>query len=67
MSARFKSSELARAARAMRAAGVESYDVLFASDGTPIVRVRPAAANDTPQDVLDEIAEWARGQENDAA
>lgn len=67
MSARFKASELTRAIKATRAAGVEAFDVVFGPDGQPIVRIRPAAANDTPIDVLDEIAAWARGEENSAA
>jgi hypothetical protein len=65
--ARFRPSELTRAAVAMRKAGVESFDVLFDAKGLPIVRVRPGAANDTPQDVLDEIEAWARESQDDAA
>lgn len=63
---RFKASELTRAIKAARAAGVESFDVIFGPDGAPIVRIRPAAANDTPQDVIDEINAWASEQDSAA-
>lgn len=61
--ARFRSSEVTRAIKAARAAGVECFDVVIGPDGMPIVRVRPAVANDTPQDVLDEISRWAADED----
>lgn len=64
---RFRASELTRAIKATKAAGVDVFDVVFDREGHPIVRVRPLAANDTPQDVLDEIEAWAREQEDTAA
>lgn len=59
---RFRRSELARAALAMRDAGVDSYDVTFDDDGRPVVRVRPSGANDAEYNALDELNEWKRQQ-----
>jgi hypothetical protein len=56
----FKQAEATKAARAMRAAGVESFDLTFDANGRPVIRVRPAGASETPPDVLDEIDAWAR-------
>lgn len=71
MTARFRKSELERCARAMRDAGVDSYEIHFDSDGKPIVRVAPAsqvvhAANDSEAAAIAEIEAWARDK-NDAA
>lgn len=62
---RFRRSELARAALAMRDAGVDSYDVAFDDDGRPVVRVRPTGAA-AEYDALDELNEWKRRQESAA-
>lgn len=67
MSARFRKTELARVASAMRAAGVESYDIRFDDQGRPVVAVRPTAANDTPDSVDAEIEALRRAIQNDAA
>jgi len=56
----FIQSAYVKAIRAARAAGIESFDILPSPTGQPIIRVRPAGSTDTPQDVLDEIQEWAR-------
>jgi hypothetical protein len=63
----FKASDITRAIKATRAAGIETFDVIPGPNGEPIIRIRPAAANDTPQDIIDEIEAWAREQSNDAA
>lgn len=65
--ARFRSSEVTRAIKAARAAGLDAFDVVIGHEGTPIVRVRPKAANDTPQDILDEIEALRREIQDDAA
>lgn len=65
--ARFRSSEVTRAIKAARAAGEDTFDVVIGPQGTPIVRVRPKAANDTPQDILDEIEALRREIQDDAA
>lgn len=63
MSARFRKSELARVALAMREGGVDSYEVTFDDDGKPIVRVGgKQAANDSNQALLDELNAWERQQ-----
>ncbi len=68
MSARFRKTELTRAALAMREAGVENYEITFDDDGKPVVKVRPmAAANDVGHDVASEIEAWARESSSDAA
>lgn len=67
MTVRFRKSELTRAALAMKDAGVDCYDITFGPDGAPILRVRPRPANDTPQDVIDEIEALRREIEDDAA
>ena len=68
MSARFRKTELARAALAMREAGVESYEITFDAEGKPVVKVGPAAAaNDAGHDVASEIEAWARENSSDAA
>jgi hypothetical protein len=63
MSAAFKQSDVTRAIRAAKAAGLESFDVIMAADGTPMIRVRPANGNDVPQDLLDELEAWDRDQD----
>ena len=63
---RFRSSEVTRAIRAARAAGVDNFDVVIGADGLPIVRVRPAVANDARHDVDAEIEAWASGQDDAA-
>lgn len=65
--ARFRSSEVTRAIKAARAAGETNFDVAFDHEGRPIIRVRRAPANDTPQEVNDEIEAWAREQQESAA
>ena len=64
--ARFRASELTRAIRATRAAGIEAFDVVIGTDGTPVVKIRPGAANDAAHDVDAEIDAWARGQDDAA-
>lgn len=64
--ARFRSSEVTRAIRAARAAGIESFDVVIGPDGLPVVRVRPGPANDRAHDVDAEIEAWASGQDDAA-
>lgn len=67
---RFRRSELARAALAMRDAGVDSYDVTFDPDGRPVIHVRPgltiSGANDSEQSLRDELNAWDAKQ-GDAA
>ena len=65
--ARFRKTELARVATAMRAAGVDCYEVRFDEAGMPIVQVRPGAANDTHDSVDAEIEALRREIQNDAA
>ncbi|MDX2334570.1 hypothetical protein [Brevundimonas vesicularis] len=68
MSARFRKTELTRAAIAMRDAGVDSYEITFDDDGKPVVKVGPMlAANDPSHDVANEIEAWARENPSDAA
>lgn len=64
---RFRKTELARVAAAMRLAGVESYEVRFDDAGMPIVQVRPTAANDSRDSVDAEIEALRREIQNDAA
>lgn len=63
---RFRSSELTRAIRAAKAAGVDNFDVVIGEDGLPVIRIRGAAANDAGHDVDAEIEAWARGQDDAA-
>lgn len=67
MTARFRGSEVTRAIKATKAAGIDSFEVHIGPDGTPIIRVRPGPANDVSGDVEDEISRWAGGQQDDAA
>lgn len=62
MTSRFKQSDFTRAIRATLAAGITAFDVIPGPEGQPIVRVRPTPGTETPQDVLDELREWERGQ-----
>lgn len=65
--ARFRKSEVTRLALAMKEAGVDNYQVTFDGDGKPVLKVRPAAANGDDPDVLNEIEQWAREEQNRAA
>jgi hypothetical protein len=48
--ARFKSSDVTRAIKAARAAGLDTLDLVIGHEGTPIVRVLPKPANDAPKE-----------------
>jgi hypothetical protein len=58
--AKFRTAATTNAIRAARAAGLETFDIIPGPDGEPIIRARPANDTGTPQDVLDELREWAR-------
>jgi len=58
-SSRFRKALTTSAIRAARAAGLETFDIIPGPDGLPIIRARPKNDSGTPQDVLDELKDWA--------
>ena len=61
----WKGSDLTRAIRAARAAGVESFEATLDDSGRPVIKVRPA--NDRGEAaVREELEAWAREQDDAA-
>lgn len=58
----FRKSDITRAMQAVKAAGVESFDLSFDERGLPVIKARPAPPDPSTASVADEIAEWAGGQ-----
>lgn len=62
MSQSFKATDLTRAIRAARAAGLETFDVHIDDRGLPVIRVRAGARSQ--DDVAAEIEAWAKGDDD---
>lgn len=58
MTQSFKASDLTRAIRAARAAGLETFDVHIDDRGLPVIRVR--ASGRSQDDIAAEIEAWAK-------
>ena len=58
----FKATDLTRAIRAARAAGLESFDVHIDDRGLPVIRVR--GGDRSQDDVAAEIEAWAKGDDD---
>lgn len=62
MSQSFKATDLSRAIRAARAAGLETFDVHIDDRGLPVIRVR--AGDPSKDDVAAEIEAWAKSDDD---
>jgi hypothetical protein len=58
----FKASDLTRAIRAARAAGLETFDVHIDDRGLPVIRVR--AGERCQDEVTAEIEAWAKSDDD---
>lgn len=66
MATTFRSTDLTRAIRAARAAGLQHFDATVDAEGRPIIKVRPA--NDTGEaEALAELEAWDRDHPPHAA
>jgi hypothetical protein len=59
---RVRKSDITKAVLAVRAAGVEAFELSFDERGLPVIRARPVPLDSAAASAADEIAEWANGQ-----
>lgn len=61
-SPKFRKTDITRALRAAKAAGIERFDLSFDRFNRPVIRVRDGLGTVVEDDVLNELEAWVSAQ-----